>query len=205
MYSPIARSSQHPFVVTVDKANDQVNKEVRNKHLVHNSKEQKDTWHDEICHDHENQNPSIYHKSTCRSSPPLFLLPPDAVFHTTTAETAETLRFLQSMHQMSRGQRSHTEHGEPAPSEEVQLKKEKNEESNELRGLILEGDQKTKKTKKRRITKIGRTPTYGGFRHSELDTVANSARRIFLCKGVVQGLSKSGACARQCVNQKKAK
>ena len=29
------------------------------------------------------------------------------------------------------------------------------------------------------------TPTYGGFRRDGLDTVAGSARRIFLCKGVV--------------------
>ena len=38
------------------------------------------------------------------------------------------------------------------------------------------------------------TPTHGDFRHSELDTVASSARRIFLCvlcEGVVQERSKT--------------
>jgi len=45
-------------------------------------------------------------------------------------------------------------------------------------------------TKKRRITKSAVTSTHGGFRHSKLDTVADSANRIFQCEGVVhvQGL-----------------
>ena len=48
-----------------------------------------------------------------------------------------------------------------------------------------------KKTKKRRSTKSTVTPTYGGFRRDDLDTVAGSARRIFLREGVGQGRFKT--------------
>jgi len=47
-----------------------------------------------------------------------------------------------------------------------------------------------KKGKKKVIARSAGTPTYGGFRRYELDTVADSARRIFLgeggCSGTVQ-------------------
>ena len=36
------------------------------------------------------------------------------------------------------------------------------------------------------------TPTYGGFKRSNLNTVAGSAKRIFLPKAIVQGRSRSG-------------
>jgi len=51
--------------------------------------------------------------------------------------------------------------------------------------------------KKRFITESATTPTYGDFRRSKLDTVAASAKRIFLCEGFVQGRPGSGSCARQ--------
>ena len=47
-----------------------------------------------------------------------------------------------------------------------------------------------KNTKKRQITKSTTTPTHNAFRQSEFHTVARSARRIFLCKVVVQGRSR---------------
>ena len=50
----------------------------------------------------------------------------------------------------------------------------------------------SKKVKKRRVTKSTVTPTHNAFRHSELDTVADSARRIILLKAIVQGRSRSG-------------
>ena len=46
---------------------------------------------------------------------------------------------------------------------------------------------------------------YGGFRRSNLDTVADSARRIFLREGVVQGRSRSGSCAKLRMNRNFAK
>ena len=55
--------------------------------------------------------------------------------------------------------------------------------------------ERAKKLKKRRITESTVSPTYGGFRRSKLDTVAGSSKSIFMCEGVVQGRSRSGACA----------
>ena len=53
---------------------------------------------------------------------------------------------------------------------------------------------KSQKGKKRRITESAVTPTYGGFRRDEVDTVAGSAKRIFLWEGiVVKGRSRSGS------------
>ena len=57
-----------------------------------------------------------------------------------------------------------------------------------------------KKAKKRRITESAVTPTYGGFRRDELDTVADWGWRIFLWKEVVQGGAERGACGGQCEN-----
>ena len=48
---------------------------------------------------------------------------------------------------------------------------------------------KNEKLEKRAITKSTITPTHIAFIHSELDTVASLARRIFLWEGVVQGRS----------------
>jgi len=67
------------------------------------------------------------------------------------------------------------------------------------RGLFRDGPkhakpgqcERQKKAKKRRITESTVTPTYGGFRRSNLDTVAGWGWRIFLCEGVVQGRSKT--------------
>jgi len=64
---------------------------------------------------------------------------------------------------------------------------------------------RSEKLKKGRISGSTVTPTYRSFRRCELDTVASSARRIFLCEGVVQGRSRSGSCARQCENSRKGK
>jgi len=63
----------------------------------------------------------------------------------------------------------------------------------------------SKKYEKRQITETAVTPTHNAFRRSKLDTVAGSARRVFLCEGVVQGRSRSGSCARPCEKSKKAK
>jgi len=49
------------------------------------------------------------------------------------------------------------------------------------------------------------TPTHGGFRRSDLDTVASSARRIFLPKAIVQGRSSSGAWHANINTQKNSK
>ena len=62
-----------------------------------------------------------------------------------------------------------------------------------------------KNKKKRRTTRSTVTPMYGDFRSSKLETVAGSARRIFLCEGVVQGRIRSEESARQCEISKKAK
>ena len=52
---------------------------------------------------------------------------------------------------------------------------------------------KRKKNQKRPITESAGTPWYGGFRSSDLNTAASSARLIFLRKAIVQGRSRSGA------------
>ena len=50
----------------------------------------------------------------------------------------------------------------------------------------------SKKAKKgRKKFKATATPTHNVFRHSELDTLASSARRIFLSRAIVQGRSKT--------------
>jgi len=54
-----------------------------------------------------------------------------------------------------------------------------------------------KKRQKKANSKSAVTPTYGGFRRNELNTVVDSAKRIFLRKAIVQGRSTSGSCARQ--------
>jgi len=64
---------------------------------------------------------------------------------------------------------------------------------------------KTQKRKKRRTPKSAVTPTHGGFRRSNLDTVAGSNRRIILRERVVQGRSRLGSSARQCETSKKLK
>ena len=50
---------------------------------------------------------------------------------------------------------------------------------------------KTKKRQKRRIANPTITPTINVFRHSELDTVAILAKRVFLRKAIVLGWSKT--------------
>ena len=62
-----------------------------------------------------------------------------------------------------------------------------------------------KRQKKRRITESAVTPAHSVFRSSNLDTVAISAKRIFLWEGVVNGRGRQGACEGQCERQKKAK
>ena len=64
---------------------------------------------------------------------------------------------------------------------------------------------KTRKKRKRRITKPTVNQTYGGFRRSHLNTVAGWSWRIFLWEKVVQGRSKTRQLARQCERLKKAK
>ena len=49
------------------------------------------------------------------------------------------------------------------------------------------------------------TPTYGGFKRSNLNTVAGSAKRIFLPKAIVQGRSSSGAWHANINTQKNSK
>jgi len=41
----------------------------------------------------------------------------------------------------------------------------------------------SKKGEKRRMTELAVTPTHNVFKRSNLDTVASSAKRIFLCEG----------------------
>tara|TARA_B110000305_G_scaffold210858_1_gene244856 strand:- start:71 stop:475 length:405 start_codon:yes stop_codon:yes gene_type:complete len=66
-------------------------------------------------------------------------------------------------------------------------------------------EKQTKKIKKRRITELAVTQAHSVFKRDELDTVAGLTRRIFLCKGVVQGRSRSGSYARQCETSKNVK
>ena len=54
-------------------------------------------------------------------------------------------------------------------------------------GLLRAANVNLKKLKKGRTTKTTTTPTHNVFRHSELDTVVCSARRIFLCEGGYSG------------------
>jgi len=61
--------------------------------------------------------------------------------------------------------------------------------------------EKEGKEGKRRSTESAVT----NFRRADLNTAAISAKRVFLCEGVVQGWSRSGASTRQCKNSKKAK
>ena len=49
-----------------------------------------------------------------------------------------------------------------------------------------------KNSKKWQFTESAVTPTHGGFRSCELDTVAGLAKRVFLREGVVQGRSRLG-------------
>ena len=62
-----------------------------------------------------------------------------------------------------------------------------------------------KKTDKQTNKAIDVTPTYGSFRHSTLDKVVGSTKRIFLFEGVVQGQSKTRHLHANVKPQKNAK
>ena len=61
------------------------------------------------------------------------------------------------------------------------MERERNERARQMRGLF------SVELKKGRITGSIVTPTHGGFRRPDLNTVAGSARRIFLCEGARGG------------------
>ena len=58
-------------------------------------------------------------------------------------------------------------------------------------GVIARQCERQKKAIKKENHGIAVTPTCGGFRRDELDTVADWGWRIFLWEGVVQGRSRS--------------
>mgnify|MGYP006103391881 CR=1 FL=1 len=58
------------------------------------------------------------------------------------------------------------------------MERERNERARQMRGLF------SVELKKGRITGSIVTPTHGGFRRPDLNTVAGSARRIFLRKEI---------------------